>query len=118
MKKTTGLTHFFKAFNYSIKGFKSAFKTEAAFRQEVFLAIILIPLGFCLGDGGVEKALLVCSILLIILCELFNSAIEAVVDRVSTDFHELSGKAKDLGSACVFIAIVIAVITWACILLF
>ncbi|RIY36049.1 diacylglycerol kinase [Psittacicella gerlachiana] len=118
MQKHTGFTHFLKAFGYSCKGFKSAWQTEAAIRQEVILALVLIPLGAYLGDTGVEKALLIASILLVILCELLNSALEAVVDRISEDYHPLAGKAKDLGSACVFVAIVIALVVWGCILFF
>ncbi|RIY32806.1 diacylglycerol kinase [Psittacicella melopsittaci] len=117
MEKHTGFKHFIKAFGYSLQGFKSAFKSEAAFRQEFILALVLIPLGLWLGETGGEKALLVASVLLLLLIELLNSAIEAVVDRIGTEYHELAGKAKDLGSAAVFIAVLILLSVWGCILI-
>ncbi|QLB12165.1 diacylglycerol kinase [Bisgaardia hudsonensis] len=116
MYKTTGLTHLIKSTGYSLQGLKSAVKNETAFRHELFLSIILIPLAFWLGNNKIEIALMIGSILLVLLTELLNSAIEAVVDRVGTEYHELSGRAKDLGSAAVFIALTTVVVTWGIVL--
>ena len=107
-----------RATGYSMKGLKSAYIHEAAFRQEVWLSFFLIPIGFYLGDGAIEKILLVGSVLLVLAMELLNSAVEAVVDRIGSEFHELSGRAKDTGSAAVFMTMVIFVITWFLILFF
>lgn len=118
MEKTTGLTHLIKSTGYSIKGLKSAVKNEAAFRHELSLAVILIPLAIWLGEDKVEMALMIGSVLLVLVVELLNSAVEAVVDRVGTKYHELSGRAKDLGSAAVFIALGIVVVVWGLMLFF
>lgn len=118
MEKTTGLTHLIKSTGYSLQGLKSAFKNEAAFRHECFAAAILIPLACWLGQTKIEIILMVGSVLLVMAVELLNSAIEAVVDRIGTERHELSGRAKDQGSAAVFMAICIAVLIWGGILLF
>ena len=107
-----------RATGYSMKGLKSAYIHEAAFRQEVWLSFFLIPIGFYLGDGAIEKILLVGSVLLVLAMELLNSAVEAVVDRIGSEYHELSGRAKDTGSAAVFMTMVIFVITWCLILFF
>ena len=114
----TGLTRIIKAGIFSWQGFKAAYKHEEAFRQEFWLAIVLIPVAMFIGEGGVEKALLVCSVLLLMLVEILNSAIEAVVDRFGTEQHELSGRAKDMGSSAVFLAVVILVTTWGLVLAF
>ena len=111
-----GITRIVKATQYSWQGFKAAFHNEEAFRQEIFLAVILIPLGFYLGSTGLEKALLISVILIILIVELLNSGIEAIVDRVSTDHHELSGRAKDIGSAAVLLSLVNAAVVWAFVL--
>ena len=116
-KGKTGLRRLFNAFGYSIEGFKAAYKHEDAFRQEVRLAIILTPLAFYLGNNAIEIALMVTSILLVLIVELLNSAIEAVVDRVSIERHELAKRAKDIGSAAVFIALLVTVVIW-CLILF
>ena len=116
MKKTTGLTHLIKSTGYSLKGLRSAIKYEAAFRHELFIGIILIPLAFFLGNNKIEVTLMVSSVLFVLVVELINSAIEAVVDRVGSDFHELSGRAKDMGSAAVFIALCLVGIVWGLIL--
>lgn len=115
-KGKTGLSRLANAFGYSVEGFKAAFKHEDAFRQEVFLSLILVPLGLYLGNTGVEKALLVAVILLVLIVELFNSAIEAAVDHTSLERHLLAKRAKDIGSAAVFVALVIAVIVWGLVL--
>ena len=107
-----------RATGYSMKGLKSAYILEAAFRQEVWLSFFLIPVGFYLGDGAIEKILLVGSVLLVLAMELLNSSVEAVVDRIGSEFHELSGRAKDIGSAAVFMTMIIFVLTWLLILFF
>ncbi|MCP3868047.1 MAG: diacylglycerol kinase [Gammaproteobacteria bacterium] len=100
------------AFIYSWAGFKACFRNEEAFRQEVFSLLILIPVGLWVGRTGLERALLVGVLLLVPLVELINSAIEAVVDRFGGEIHELSGRAKDIGSAAVLLAIFLAGIVW------
>lgn len=112
LEKTTGLTHLIKSTGYSLKGLKSAFKNEAAFRHEVALSCILIPLAFFLANNKIELILMTGSVLLVLVVELLNSAVEAVVDRVGKEYHELSGRAKDLGSAAVFVALIIVGIVW------
>ena len=102
----TGLMRAFKAFNCSRKGFVAAFKHESAFRQELALACGFIPLGLWIGNGLTQKLFLVFLVVLTLLVELINSAIEAVVDRVGLEHHELSGRAKDLGSAAVMLCLV------------
>jgi diacylglycerol kinase (ATP) len=115
--KPSGMTRLLKAFGNSMKGFIGVYKHEAAFRQELLLAFVLVPLGFCLGHNGIERALLVGSVLLVLLVEILNSAVEAVVDRIGLERHELSGLAKDLGSAAVFLALVMVAVTWGLVLL-
>lgn len=105
------------ATKYSLQGLKAAYRYEAAFRQEVWVALILIPLGLYLGNGAVEKILLVGSVLLVLMAELLNSAVENVVDRIGSEYHELSGRAKDVGSAAVFVAMLITGLTWLLIIL-
>ncbi len=107
-----------RATGYSMKGLKSAYIHEAAFRQEVWLSFFLIPVGFFLGDGAIEKILLVGSVLLVLVAELLNSAVESVVDRIGPEYHELSGRAKDIGSAAVFVAMLITGLTWLLILIY
>ena len=114
---TSGLTRLVKATKFSWQGFKAAFVNEAAFRQEVYLAIILIPLAYYLGNNGVERALLISVVLLVPIIELINSGIEAIVDRVGTEKHELSGRAKDVGSAAVFLSLINAVVVWVLVLI-
>ena len=118
MKKLKGFRHFFHAFKWSVDGLISAFKGESAFRQELILAVFLIPLGLYLGNGGVEKALLVFPVLLLLIVELVNTAIESMVDRIGTEKHELSKRAKDIGSAAVFLLVILLVITWTLILIY
>jgi diacylglycerol kinase (ATP) len=117
-KGKTGLKRLINAFGYSIEGFKSAFKNENAFRQELILAIILIPTGILIGENGFQKALLVSSILAVLIVELLNSGIEATVDRISLEKNSLAKRAKDIGSAAVFLTIVNAILTWLIILFF
>lgn len=115
--QTAGLTRIVRAWGYSMKGFRACFRHERAFREEVLVATLLVPLGIWLGEGGAEKALLTSSWLLVVITELFNSAIEATVDRLGTEHHELSGRAKDISSAAVLLAIWVAILVWALILI-
>lgn len=114
----TGLGRIIAAGGYSLRGLKAAFQNEAAIRQELFLAIFLIPLAFYLADNGIELALLLGSLVLVFLMELINSAIEAIVDRISFEHHPLSGQAKDIGSALVMIAIALVIIVWSAIIFY
>ena len=116
-KGKTGLQRVWRAFHYSLEGFRAAYKCEDAFRQEALLAALLIPLAFFLPVTGVGRALMIASVLLVLIVELINSAIEATVDRVSLDRHHLSKRAKDIGSAAVFLALSNVVIVWVCVLL-
>jgi diacylglycerol kinase (ATP) len=109
---TTGLTRIIKAAGYSWKGFRAAWQNEAAFRQEGVAAVIAIILACWLDVDAITRVLLIGSVLLVMIVEIINSAIEAVVDRIGTERHELSGRAKDMGSAAVFLAICIAAFTW------
>ena len=114
---TQGLTRIIKAAGYSLQGLKAAYINEAAFRQEVWLSIVLVPAGLWLGQSPLEQALLVSVIFLVLMMELLNSAIEAIVDRAGTEPNELAGRAKDIGSAAVFVALLLSVFVWAIILL-
>ena len=117
MKNTaTGFDRIVRAAGFSYEGFVSAIRTEAAFRQELMLAVVLIPLGLWLGDSGLERAMLVGCIVLILIVELLNSAVESVVDRVGDEYHELSKKAKDIGSAAVFLSFGNALLIWILVL--
>ena len=107
-----GFTRIIKAAGYSAKGFRAAWKYESAFRQEVVLTATLIPLAFLLGRNPVEVGLLIASLLLVVIVELLNSGIEAVVDRIGDEPHQLSGRAKDLGSAAVFVALILTLVLW------
>jgi diacylglycerol kinase (ATP) len=107
-----GLSRVLKATRCSILGFKAAYKHESAFRQELWLCFLLLPVSVFIADSGVQLALLIGTSILLLLVEIINSAIEAVVDRIGLEQHELSGRAKDLGSAAVFLALCICVITW------
>ena len=111
-----GPKQIYKAFIWSLKGMRAGWQFEASFRLEVYLTIILFPLGLWIGHGGVEKALMCGSILLVLSAELLNSAVEAVVDKVSPEFHELAGRAKDMGSAAVFLLMVNVILCWTLIL--
>jgi diacylglycerol kinase (ATP) len=108
----TGLTRIIKAAQYSWQGFRAAYKHEEAFRQEVWLIILAVPLALWFGENGVEKALMIGSILLLLIVELLNSAVEAVVDRTGMERHKLSGRAKDMGSAAVTLAILNVILVW------
>ncbi len=116
-EKPAGLRRLILACGASGRGLASAFRREAAFRQELALAVVVIPLGLWLGRTGVERALLVASVLNILIVELVNSAIEATVDRIGLERHALSGLAKDIGSAAVFVSLVLAGAVWLLVLL-
>ena len=116
-QKPSGFTRLFRAFGASAKGLSGAFREEAAFRQELAFALVAIPLGLWLGHGGVERALLVAPVLLVLIVELLNSAIEAAIDRIGLERHHLSGLAKDIGSAAVLLAFVLLAVVWALVLL-
>ncbi len=115
-KGKTGLRRLMNAFGYSLDGFKAAFKHEDAFRQEVFLAAVLIPLTFFLEHEVLHRVMMIGSVFLVLIVELLNSAVEAVVDRVSIERHALAKRAKDIGSAAVFVALTNVVMTWGLIL--
>ena len=115
-KGKTGIKRLANAFTYSVAGTLAAFKHEDAFRQEVILSAILIPLAIYLGQTAIEQALMIASILLIIIVELLNSSVEATVDRISVKRHKLSKRAKDIGSAAVFFSLVNAAVIWFLIL--
>ena len=108
----TGLTRIVNATGYSLKGLAAALRHESAFRQELALCVVLIPAAIWLGHDAVEWSLLVGSLLLVLIVELLNSAVEAVVDRIGNERHELAGRAKDLGSAAVFVSLVNVVVIW------
>ena len=116
-KGKTGLGRVRNALRYSADGLKAAYRCEDAFRQETWLAAILIPVALFLPVGGVARALMIGSILLVLVIELINSAIEAAIDRIGLERHPLSKRAKDAGSAAVLIGLINGAVVWACILL-
>jgi diacylglycerol kinase (ATP) len=115
--KPRGATRLFRAFGASAKGLRGAWVEEAAFRQEVGFAVVALPLGLWLGHTGIERALLAGPVLLVLIVELLNSAIEATVDRIGLEQHVLAGLAKDIGSAAVLMAFILLGVTWALVLL-
>ena len=117
-KSGAGLTRIINAFGWSMAGLKATLKHEKAFQQELILCLILAPIGLWLGETGAEKALLLGSLMLVLIVEILNSAIEAVVDRFGGEHHTLSGRAKDMGSAAVFLALVNVGIVWILVLFF
>lgn len=112
----TGIKRIINATGYSIRGLSAAFKHESAFRQELALAVILAPVAIYAGQTNVERSILIGSLLLVLIVELLNSSIEAIVDRVGHEHHELSGQAKDIGSAAVFVSLANVVIIWVIII--
>ncbi|KVW96853.1 diacylglycerol kinase [Thiobacillus denitrificans] len=116
-KGKTGLQRVLNAAGYSWAGLSAAFRHEDAFRQEVYLALLLIPLALVLGDTGIERALMVGAVLGVLIVELLNSAVEAAVDRISLEHHQLIKRAKDMGSAAVMIALVNVAVVWGLVLL-
>ncbi|MDQ7988579.1 MAG: diacylglycerol kinase [Candidatus Dactylopiibacterium sp.] len=115
-KGKTGLSRIWNAFHYSLAGLGAAYRLEDAFRQEVLLALVMIPLAVVLGDTGLERALLIACVLLVLIVELLNSAVEAVVDRVSLERHALAKRAKDIGSAAVLVTLVNLAVVWLLVL--
>lgn len=116
-KGKTGLRRVFNAFFYSMDGLVAAYRNEDAFRQEFWLAVVLIPLALFLDVGNLGKALMIASVLLVLIVELLNSAIEATVDRISLEQHRLAKRAKDIGSAAVLMSLTNVVVVWALVLL-
>jgi diacylglycerol kinase (ATP) len=116
-KGKTGLKRVWNALFYSLEGFKAAWRHEDAFRQEAMLAVVLIPLAFFLATAPLQRALMIASVLLVLIVELINSAIEATVDRISLENHALAKRAKDIGSAAVLIALINVLVVWGLILL-
>lgn len=114
--KPGGFLRLWRAFEASGKGLAGAWREEAAFRQETAVALVAVPVGFLLGRGGVERALLIAPVLLVLVVELVNSAIEATVDRIGSERHALSGLAKDIGSAAVLMSIILCGVVWALVL--
>jgi diacylglycerol kinase (ATP) len=115
-KAATGPVRLARAFGSTWRGFAAAWREEEAFRQECLLAIVVVPLGFWLGESGVERALLVGPMFLVLVIELVNSAVEATVDRIGVERHPLSAIAKELGSAAVFVAFVLLGLNWLLVL--
>ena len=111
-----GPRQIWRAFQWSMKGLRAAWQHEASFRLEAYLVVILFPLGLWVGEGPIEKAILCGSLVLVLSAELLNSAIEAVVDKASPEFHELAGRAKDMGSAAVLFLMFNVLLCWVLIL--
>jgi diacylglycerol kinase (ATP) len=115
-KGKTGVQRLWNALGYSLQGMASAFRHEGAFRQECLLAVVLIPASFFVRVGGTQKALMIASVLLVLIVELLNSAVEAAVDRISLEDHFLAKRAKDFGSAAVFLSLINVAVVWALVL--
>lgn len=110
--KSTGLVRFYHATRYSLKGIRAAYASEPAFRYESWMAAVMLPLSFYVAHTGLQLGLLIATLLLVLMMELINTAIEAIVDRAGTEFHQLAGLAKDLGSAAVFLSLLLAAAIW------
>lgn len=115
-KGKTGFRRLWNAFHYSLAGFKAAYQNEDAFRQETLLAAVLIPLALFLPAGAIGKALMIASVLLVLIVELLNSAVEATVDRISLENHHLAKRAKDIGSAAVLLSLINLAVVWLLVL--
>ncbi|MEO5355119.1 MAG: diacylglycerol kinase [Magnetococcus sp. XQGC-1] len=115
--KATGWQRLVRATHYSLAGLRVAWQGEAAFRQELCLTLLLLPLAFWLGENASQRALLIASLLVVLIAELLNSAVEAAIDRFGGERHPLSGQAKDLGSAAVFVALLLVGVVWGLLLL-
>ncbi|WP_339387157.1 diacylglycerol kinase [Vibrio caribbeanicus] len=118
IKNTHGIKRVYNATRYSYQGLRAAFRCEPAFREEIFLAAIMLPLAFFIAESQLDRILLIATVVLVLIAELFNSAIEAVVDRVGLEKHELSGRAKDLGSAAVMLTMFLTLYVWIDVLFF
>lgn len=116
IKESQGAVRVWRALGYSLAGLRAALAHEAAFRQELALAAVLVPAAFFVSPDRLERALLIGAVLLVLVVELLNSALEAAVDRISLERHDLARRAKDIGSAAVFLSIVNAVVVWAVVL--
>jgi diacylglycerol kinase (ATP) len=114
----TGMTRIWKATFNSLRGIKTTWRYEAAFRQEALMCAALIPVALLVEASVAERLLLIMSLFVLVITELLNSAVEAVVDRIGAEFHELSGRAKDIASAAVFFALLLLIVTWISILFF
>lgn len=115
-KGKTGLQRVWNAMSYSLDGLKAAYRHEDAFRQEVWLAFVLMPAALAMPVSGVGKALMIASVFLVLIVELLNSAVEAAVDRISLDHHSLAKRAKDIGSAAVMLSLINAAAVWLLVL--
>ena len=115
-KSKNGLERIAKALGYSLAGLKLAYEHEAAIRQETWLMAVMVPLGLYLGHTNIERILLVGVVFLVFIVELLNSAVEAAVDHTSIDHHKLAGRAKDIGSAAVFVSIMLLLLVWGLVL--
>ena len=115
-EKAVGFERLLRATGYSLAGLRSCLRSEAAFRQELALTVVAVPLALWLGDNGIERALLIGSLLIVLIVELLNTAVEVVVDRVSVESHVLSGRAKDLASAAVMLSLLNALVVWLLVL--
>lgn len=113
MNQKTGISRLIAATGYTFSGLKAAFRSEEAFRQEVLLAVIMIPAALWLGQTLLERIVLIATVLIVMITELLNTAVEYTIDRIGQERHELSGHAKDIGSAAVFVSLMLALITWA-----
>lgn len=112
-----GLRRITSAFRFSMQGLRSCYQSEVAFKQEIWLTIILIPIVFFIKDSAIDRVLLITPIFIVLITEILNSAIETVVDRVGDEYHVLSGQAKDMGSAAVWLSLMLLVVTWLIVLL-
>ena len=117
LKGKTGLRRIVNALGYSLAGLRAAYHHECAFRQEVWLAVVLVPLAFYLGETAIERVLMVSAVLLVLIVELLNSALEATLDRISFEHHLLIKRAKDIGSAAVLLALLNVVVVWVLLLI-
>lgn len=115
-QKNKGLMRIYKAASYSFAGFAAAFRHEAAFRQELLLLVLFLPIAFLLEVSTVERILMVASLIVVLIVELLNSAVECAVDRVGFEHNELAGRAKDMGSAAVFLSLVLCIFIWVAVL--
>ena len=115
--RTLDMHRVFRAVKNSMAGLRNAILSEASFRQELIIAVILAPIAIWLGDSGVERALMIGVLFVVLIVELLNSAIETAVDRIGTEFHDLSRRAKDISSAAVFISVIAVPTVWALVLL-
>ncbi|MDH3588828.1 MAG: diacylglycerol kinase [Gammaproteobacteria bacterium] len=114
----SGIGRIFKATGYSLAGLRAAFVNETAFRQELAFAVVLIPLAFFVGKSAAEIAILIAVVFLVLIVELINSAIETMVDRIGPEYHDLSGRAKDMGSAAVMLSLILVVATWSLVFIY